>query len=128
MPAGRPTKYDPAFCEKVEEFGAIGKSRIWIATELGVVAETMTEWAKVHPEFSVALTRAKQLEQRWWEDKGQNNLEADKFNGGMWAKNMAARFPKDWREAQDVNHGVQDNLADLLTSLDGKHARIPTAG
>ena len=127
MPAGRPSKYDPSFCEKVEELGALGKSRIWIATELGVIDETLREWAKVHPEFSVSLTRAKQLEQRWWEDKGQDSLEASVFNGGMWAKNMAARF-KEWRETQDINHGVQDNLADLLTSLDGKHARIPTAG
>ena len=70
-PMPRPTKYDPSYCDKAIEWGKAGKSRTWIAAELDVIRETMYEWAKVHPEFSDALARAKLFEQRWWEDKGR---------------------------------------------------------
>lgn len=126
MPAGRPTKYDPSFCEKVIKWGKDGKSRTWIASELDITRETLYVWMKTYQDFSDALSRAKSHEQRWWEDKGQEGLDAERFNGGVWARNMAARFPQEWREARDVNHGVQDSLADLLNELDGKTPRIPT--
>lgn len=124
---GRPTKYDPSYCEKVIEWGRAGKSKTWIASELNVTRECLYEWMRTNQEFSDAMTRAKQLEQRWWEDKGQDGLDADKFNGGVWSRSMAARFPQDWRESQDVNYGVQDSLAELMKELDGKHGRIPNA-
>ena len=125
---GRPTKYAPSYCEKVIEWGKAGKSRTWIASELEITRETLYDWMRTYPIFSDALTRAKLFEQRWWEDKGQEGVDADKFNGGVWAKNMSCRFPKEWRDAQDINHGVQDSLAELLKEIDGKHARIPTKG
>jgi hypothetical protein len=39
---------------------------------------------------------------------------------------MAARFPHELRETANVNHGVQDSLGDLLSSIDGKSRGIPT--
>jgi hypothetical protein len=61
---GRPTKYDPALCEKVIEWGAAGKSRTWMLAEIGIDRSTIDEWAKVHEDYSLALARAKVLEQR----------------------------------------------------------------
>lgn len=98
MPAGRPTSYDPEYCERVVEFGRDGKSLTWIATELGVVKQTIHNWMKEFPEFLDAMTRAKELSQRWWEDKGQDGLERQGFNSSVWSRSMAARFPDDWRE------------------------------
>ena len=63
----------------------------------------MLLWEKTHPDFSVALERAKTLEQMWWEDAGQDGMIGDKFNGAVWGRSMAARFPDDWREKNDVN-------------------------
>jgi hypothetical protein len=124
---GRPTKYDPALCEKVIEWGAAGKSRTWMCAEIGIDRSTIDEWAKVHEDFSLALARAKVLEQRWWEDVGQNGLTDKSFQGSLWSRSMAARFPHEWRETANVNHGVQDSLGDLLSSIDGKSRGIPTA-
>lgn len=96
---GRPTKYRPEMCEHVIAWGREGKSRTWMAAKLDIDRSTIDEWARVHPDFSVALARAKVLEQMWWEDKGQENLGAQSFQSSMWNRSMAARFPDEWRES-----------------------------
>lgn len=101
---GRPTDYDPAYCEAVIEYGRAGKSRAWIASELCVVRQTLHNWEDAHPEFLDAMMRAKDLAQRWWEDAGQDGLADPKFNASVYGKSMAARFPEDWREKAEVSH------------------------
>lgn len=98
MPAGRPTQYRPEYCESVIEWGKQGKSRTWIASEIGVTRETLYEWERVHTEFSDAMARAKVFEQRWWEDAGQDGMKLQGFGQSIWSRSMAARFPKEWRE------------------------------
>lgn len=98
MPAGRPSVYRPDLCELVVEWGKLGKSRTWIASEIGVTRETLYAWEEKYPEFSDALARAKVFEQRWWEDAGQDGMKLQGFGQSIWSRSMAARFPKDWRE------------------------------
>lgn len=101
MPAGRPSKYDPAYCETVIELGKAGCSVIEMACRIGVARSTLEgAWPEAHPEFSEALTRAREESQAWWEAKGREGLTADKFNASVWSRSMAARFPHDWREVQ----------------------------
>lgn len=96
--AGQPTLYRPDLCALVLALGAKGKSYTGIATRLGVSRDSIYEWAKVHVEFSDALTRARELAQAWWEDVGQESLTTPSFQSSMWAKNMSCRFPDDWRD------------------------------
>ena len=98
MPAGRPSVYDPTLCDLVVEWGKLGKSRTWIASEIGITRETLYSWEAKYPEFSDALARAKVFEQRWWEDEGQSGLRLQGFGQSIWSRSMAARFPKEWRE------------------------------
>ena len=100
MSGGRPSLYDPAHCDTAIEAGRAGKSLAWIAAELGVCKQTLHNWSNEYPEFLDALTRAKLLSQRWWEDTGQANMTAPGFNGSVWSRSMAARFPDDWREVK----------------------------
>lgn len=99
---GRPSTYDPAYCDQVIEYGKQGKSVAWMAAEIGVHKDTIYEWAKVHPAFSDSLTRARLESQRWWEDAGQSGMVAPGFNASIWSRSMAARFPEDWREQKGV--------------------------
>ena len=101
-PGGRPSTYDPAYCDAVIEWGKAGKSKAWMAAELDVVPNTLDNWTKEHPEFLSALTRAITKSQQWWEDVGQSALGADKFQGNVWSRSMAARFPNDWREKTET--------------------------
>lgn len=98
-PVGRPTKYRPEYCDEVMKAGIQGKSKTWMAGSVGVVPETLDEWANAFPEFSVALKAALIKSQLWWEDAGQSGMyQGTGFNGNIWSRSMAARFPADWRE------------------------------
>lgn len=102
---GRPSKYLSSFCEKVKDLGALGYSVVEMAAEIGVMRSTLeNEWPKEHPEFSVALTRARELSQAWWERKGRENLGSDTFRDSLYRVSMAARFPHDWRENKKIEH------------------------
>lgn len=101
MTAGRPSTYDPAFCDEVIELGKQGKSPVQIAVALGVPRTTMLSWAEQHEEFSTALTRAKEHEQDWWENAGQTGMVAPGFNATVWSKSMQARFREDYTERQE---------------------------
>lgn len=89
---GRPTHYLPKFCKKVEQLGRKGKSLEQISSSMDVDAATLRDWADIHPEFALALTRAKTLEMAWWEDMGQDSLKLKGFNTGVWSKSVSARF------------------------------------
>lgn len=97
-PGGRPTLYDSAYCDRVIELGREGKSLVQIAVSLGVVRQTIRNWADEHPEFLAALTRAREESQAWWEDQGQAGLAAQGFNASLWGKNVSCRFPDDWTD------------------------------
>ncbi|NLS19892.1 hypothetical protein HGP16_25470 [Rhizobium sp. P40RR-XXII] len=104
---GRPGTYNPSYCARVIALGKAGKSQVQIAVALDVARSTLQSWADQHIEFSAALTRAKQCEQAWWEDMGQNGLTADKFNSAVWSKSMSARFRDDYTERRELA-GVPD--------------------
>jgi len=71
MPAGRPTLYRDEFADRVIAFCADGYSLTAFAGEIGVARSTVTEWCAQHPEFSVAVSRAKAMRARWWEDRAR---------------------------------------------------------
>ena len=102
-PVGRPSLYDPKYCEEVIELGKIGKSSEAIGAMLGVGTATLYRWRDEFPEFREALELAKEFELHWWEDIAQThmieNKESDKINASIWSRSMAARFPKKYRES-----------------------------
>jgi transposase len=102
-PVGRPTLYDPAYCDKVVKLGRIGKSVEQIAAILDVSLRTMYSWRDAHEEFLHALDDAKTYEQAWWEEQASSymveNKESDRLNATLWSRSMAARFPKKYRES-----------------------------
>ena len=131
---GRPSTYPETeegrqeLCDTVVALGSEGLSPVQISARIGIPRTTMDSWAAKHDEFSEALTRAKELEQVWWETQGQNALNDKDFHANLWIKSMQARFRHDYTERKQVDHGVQDSLADLMKELDGGNGRIPTEG
>ena len=119
-PVGRPSTYDPAYCDKVVELGRIGKSIEQICYQLQTPVRTLYEWRDRHPEFSQALEDAKGYEQAWWEEQAQaymvENKESDRLNPSLWSRSMAARFPKKYRESTKQEITGADG-APLLTGI-----------
>jgi transposase-like protein len=99
-PVGRPSSYDPAYCDRVLELGAEGMGPEEIAGTLGVTRTTLYQWRDHYPQFLTALERARALEQLWWEAAGRKALYADKFQQAVWSKSMQARFRDKYTEQQ----------------------------
>jgi len=71
MPAGRPTKYKPEVITQLDEYleFAIPENMEiptveGIALKLGVNKDTLYEWGRKHPEFSVALAKLKMMQKQ----------------------------------------------------------------
>lgn len=110
MTIGRPSLYDPAYCEGVIAFMNDGASLTAFAAEIGVARSTINEWMGAHPEFSEACARAKAKCAAWWEKQGRSIAQVGGGPGaativmfGM--KNMGA---EDWKDASQIDHRSAD--------------------
>ena len=101
-PVGRPTKYKPEYCEEVLKMAAEGMSMAEYAAAFGVDRPTLYDWKEQHVEFSTALTRAKALEQSWWEREARLNVKNREFNANLWYRCAAARFRDDYTERKET--------------------------
>jgi hypothetical protein len=103
--AGTPELYTPEACAVVERVGKEGGSLNEMALECGVSgAQTLHEWAERHPEFAVALIRARLHSLVWWEKTGRGGLWSGKerFDGRHWSRMVAGLFPEQWTERQSI--------------------------
>lgn len=108
MPAGRPSKYDPAYCAAVIEHMKDGASLTSFAASIDVARSTINEWMGEHIEFSEAVNKAKAHCAAWWEDlarKGAGGGDANPTLCIFGLKNMAA---DDWREVVRSEHSGPD--------------------
>ena len=98
---GRPSwmnvpEFHDSMCGLVIELGRQGFSECEISAEINVPRTTMRSWCDVHPLFSSSLTRAKELEQAFWEKEARTNLKDKDFNANLWNKSMSARFKAEY--------------------------------
>lgn len=120
MAGGRPTKYDPAMCEQVIEFGKQGMSQTEMQVRLGIHHSTFMAWRDEKPEFSEAINEALRHSQAWWEAKGREATfgGCDGFNATSYIYNMKNRFRHDWRDRHEVEH------TGLTIKLDGDTEKL----
>ena len=114
-PVGRPSLYDPAYCDQVIELGNQGKSIEQIAAKLGVSTRVIFDWKDKHPEFLHALDQAKELELDWWENIAQNMMvehkDGSKLNSSLVQVN-GCTIPKEVSgKHKDRNHGRERRTA-----------------
>ena len=83
--AGRfESKYDPAYCGEVRQYGEDGYSTSAMAAKLKVSRQTLYNWAESHPEFAAALDQGIALAGAWWEDRLRDILfVADRARIGL---------------------------------------------
>jgi predicted transcriptional regulator len=123
MPAGRPSEYDPSYCDKVIELGSAGAGKAEIAAEIGVTRNTIDNWAAAHPEFLIAITHAKELSAGWWEKQGRLGIHAKDFNANAYSLQVRNRFPDDWRDRSESKTTL---AAD--SSISGLFQRVAESG
>lgn len=67
MPGGRPTKYRKEYCKQIVDYMSQGNSAVQFAANIGVSKDTIQEWVKEHPEFSVSYRDAMTRCEAHWE-------------------------------------------------------------
>lgn len=128
-PVGRPSKYDPSYCEKVIELGKLGKSFEQMASIIGVGITSFKRWREEHEDFRTSLEDAHGFAQTWWEDMAQSYLveskDTEKLNTGLWSRSMAARFPANYsdRVKQEISGpgGTELKTGFILSFEEPKH-------
>lgn len=98
MPAGRPTDYDPAYCDQVIEFLRDGYSVAAFAGHIGKAASTVELWRKVHPEFSEAVKIGQAGAVLWWENRARAVARGEDGNPTAVIFGLKNRAPDQWRD------------------------------
>jgi hypothetical protein len=126
---GRPSLYKPEYCDRIVQLAYDeGMGAAELAFELRISRQTWHDWQEAHPEFLDAVKYAKWAAQAWWERKGRRGINEGKtFNALAWKFQMLNRFRDDYRDRQEKQHDVSDELAELLTELDGATGRFRAA-
>lgn len=106
MPGGRPTAYDPAFCDRLVEVMGQGYSVAGAAGDLGVCRDTIYHWAKTHPEFSDAMKRAKAASAQWWESRLRDIATGKDGNAAAAIFGLKNRVSDEWRDKHEVDADV----------------------
>lgn len=97
---GKPSQYDPKYCDQLIEFMSQGFPLNAFPGEIGVSRSTIYNWINKHDDFREAmeLARAKQCRELWgqalkglWITKEGPNL-----NQNLWGRIMLNCFPEDW--------------------------------
>lgn len=123
---GRPSKYDPAMCEKVIAFGAEGMGVCEMADELGIHYETFMAYRDKHPDFSEAVKAALRKSQAWWERKGRQATfgGTEGFNATSFIFNMKNRFSDDWKDKRETEHSGDIGVRKAEELSDDELAKI----
>lgn len=118
MTAGRPSKYDPKYCDQLREHMGKGFSFESFAATIGVNRDTLYQWAKVHSEFSDAKSDGTDASLYHYEKIFQAGIlgKVKNFNSTALIFLMKNRFK--WTDRQEIDHGISKNLHEqILDSL-----------
>jgi hypothetical protein len=102
--AGRPSKYEPEFCQVAEATLALGYSEAVLAGELDVCVDTITEWKKQHPEFSASVKAGRAKGAKVWEDRLIKLAEKNEGNATGIIFGLKNRQPEAWKDKTETEH------------------------
>lgn len=104
MPAGRPSKYDPQYCELALNKLRDGFSVLGVAAEIGVNKTTIYEWMNAHPEFSHAVKVGQQHAAAWWEERLRQIALGENGNATAAIFGLKNRASDEWRDKTETEH------------------------
>lgn len=139
MPAGRPSKYSPAFVEQAMKLCKLGATDRELADFFKVSESTLNNWKSQHPEFMESLKRGKdesdaRVEQSLYRRAlgySHDSVHVSNYQGEVtltpivehyapdtvacifWLKN---RKPELWRDKVETAHSGSIELSRLVVS------------
>lgn len=124
MPAGRPSKYKPEYCELLEGHFASGLSYEAFAGVLKVSIETLYNWEKDFPEFLEAKKTFWEIGREKFENIGLQGMmgKIPGFNTTVWIFTMKNRFG--WRDSAEIRHTQIEPVNIMIKTLEGTVKQI----
>jgi transposase-like protein len=104
MPVGRPSDYDPEYCDVAETFLAEGYSVAALAGKLHVARSTIYEWIAQHQEFSDAVKRGQSGAVLWWESRNIEFAKTGEGNATAIIFGLKNRASDEWRDKVETEH------------------------
>ena len=108
-PGGRPSLYDPAYCEVAETFLAEGYSVAALAGRLKVCVATVKNWMHDYPEFLAAVKRGQAGAVYWWEKANRNLAMTGEGNATACVFGLKNRASDEWRDK--IETAVTGNMS-----------------
>lgn len=101
---GRPSSYDPAFCDALEDHFAQGFSYESFAGVVGVSKQTLYNWEQSHPEFLDAKKAHEAKSQLVWERRLNSFATTGEGNATAIIFGLKNRASDSWRDvkAQEI--------------------------
>jgi len=114
MAGGRPTTYDPAYCQAVIEHMSEGASLTSFAASVDCSRATINVWMDAHPEFLEAVKIGKSKCATWWEKVSRTNAVEGGGNATLCIFGLKNMAPDEWREKQEIEHSgkIDSNVSD----------------
>jgi len=105
MPAGRPTKYKPEYCQQLIDHMSQGLSFESFAANLNTWAGTLYRWEQEFSEFREAKNIGFERCRAFYEKAGVAGMmgKVKNFNQTVWLFNLKNRFPKQWRDRHEID-------------------------
>lgn len=97
---GRPTDYDPAYCDVAQTFLADGYSLAALAGHIGVARSTVYKWVDEHPDFSDAVKAGQAKAVLWWETANRNLAMTGEGNATSIIFGLKNRAADEWRDVK----------------------------
>jgi hypothetical protein len=117
MPAGRPSKYDPSYCDAVVEHMKDGASLTSFAASIDVARSTINEWIDAQPQFSEAVKRAKAHCAAWWEEKARGGAVGGNANPTLCIFGLKNMARDDWHEKQEIEHSGEIGISHIQREI-----------
>ncbi len=111
MAIGRPSKYNPQYCDLVIKMMKKGHSKLFVAGKIGISRDTLYEWCRRYPEFSDTIKVGEMKSYAYWEEIGMKAMrgKVKGFKPSLWIFTMKARFG--WRDNSSVKR--EKDMADV---------------
>lgn len=120
---GAPTLYEDSFPGRAINMGMKGYSFVLIARDLGVVRQTLYDWAARHPAFADALMHAREYSLAFYEKLGLDGITAGReFNDRQFLIMAGNLHPREYRNR--VEHTGAVAALDFSRMTDEQLTRI----
>lgn len=132
MPAGRPSKYEPSYCDAIVAHCEDGSSLSSFAASINVARSTLNEWGEQHPEFSEAIKIAKAKVAAWYDKTARNVAANGGGNAALCIFGLKNFDELDFRDKQEYEHsgpgGGPIQITDMTRLSDDELHAIASKG